>query len=159
MNKSTLIKVMVMSIFSLGIFGKNVNSQPVPEVEKIILISTSYGDMKVKLYNETPKHRDNFVKLAQKGYFDGTLFHRVIKSFMIQGGDPNSKDAKPNEMLGNGGPDYTIPAEFDPKLFHKKGALLQQEQKIRQKHLQVHNSILFRVRYILRHNWLDLVWT
>ena len=89
-----------------------------------ININTSEGNIVVKLYDETPKHRDNFIKLAQQGYFDGTLFHRVIKDFMIQGGDPDSKGAPQGKMLGTGGPDYTIPAEFVyPKLFHKRGAL------------------------------------
>ena len=93
------------------------------EKQTKILISTSYGDMKMVLYNETPKHRDNFIKLVQKEFYNGTLFHRVIKDFMIQGGDPESKTAKPDQLLGNGGPGYTIPAEFNSKLIHKKGAL------------------------------------
>jgi cyclophilin family peptidyl-prolyl cis-trans isomerase len=75
------------------------------------------------LYEETPKHKENFIKLAKEHYFDSTLFHRVIQGFMIQGGDPNSKKAKPGDHLGNGGPNYTIPAEFNPNLFHEKGAL------------------------------------
>ena len=89
-----------------------------------VKISTTEGDIIVRLYDETPKHRDNFLKLAAEGYFDGTLFHRVIKDFMIQGGDPDSKGAPAGKTLGTGGPDYTIPAEFVyPKLFHKRGAL------------------------------------
>ena len=89
-----------------------------------VKIQTSLGDIVVRLYDETPRHRDNFVKLAQEGYFDGTLFHRVIKDFMIQGGDPDSKGAPAGKNLGTGGPDYTIPAEFVyPQLFHKRGAL------------------------------------
>lgn len=91
--------------------------------ERTALISTQYGDIKVKLYNETPQHRDNFVKLVEQGFYDGTLFHRIIKEFMIQGGDPNSKNAQPGAMLGNGGPGYTIPAEILPGVIHKKGAL------------------------------------
>lgn len=75
------------------------------------------------LYNETPLHRDNFIKLVKEHYFDGTLFHRVINHFMIQGGDPDSKNAKPDATLGDGGPKYTIPAEFVDSLFHKKGVL------------------------------------
>lgn len=87
------------------------------------VIHTDFGDMKGILYNQTPKHRDNFEKLARQGYFDGLLFHRVISGFMIQGGDPNSKNAKAGQQLGNGGPGYTVPAEFNPQLIHKKGAL------------------------------------
>ena len=87
-------------------------------------IKTSEGDIIIRLYDETPKHRDNFLKLAKEGYYNGTLFHRVIKDFMIQGGDPNSKNAPKGKVLGTGGPDYTIPAEFIyPQLFHKRGAL------------------------------------
>ena len=88
-----------------------------------VKISTSLGDIIVRLYDETPLHRDNFLKLAREGYYDGTLFHRVIKNFMIQGGDPDSKGAAPGAHLGAGGPNYTIPAEFNPSLIHKKGAL------------------------------------
>ncbi len=90
---------------------------------KKVLIETNLGNMTVVLYDETPQHRDNFVKLVNDGFYEGLLFHRVIKHFMIQGGDPDSKDAKPNQMLGNGGPAYTIPAEFVSKYYHKKGAL------------------------------------
>ncbi len=79
--------------------------------------------MVVKLYNETPLHRDNFIKLATDGFYNGTLFHRVIKGFMIQGGDPDSKAAVAGAQYGNGGPGYTIPAEFNKACFHKKGAL------------------------------------
>ncbi|MBF1625698.1 MAG: peptidylprolyl isomerase [Prevotella sp.] len=87
-------------------------------------IKTSEGDIIIRLYDETSKHRDNFLKLAKEGYYNGTLFHRVIKDFMIQGGDPNSKNAPKGKVLGTGGPDYTIPAEFIyPQLFHKRGAL------------------------------------
>ncbi len=91
--------------------------------EHQVKISTSYGDMVVKLYNETPLHRDNFLKLTKEKFFDSLLFHRVIKGFMIQGGDPQSKNASPSQMLGNGDNGYTIAAEFNPKLYHKKGAL------------------------------------
>ena len=79
--------------------------------------------MKAILYNETPQHKENFIKLIKEGYFDGTLFHRVIDGFMIQGGDPDSKTAKPGQMLGQGGPGYTVPAELRQELIHKKGAL------------------------------------
>lgn len=98
-------------------------TQGVDSVKKVC-ISTNYGDIKIKLYNETPQHRDNFIKLAKTAYFDGLLFHRVIKNFMIQGGDPDSRNADSTKVLGNGGPKYTIPAEIiSPKYFHKRGAL------------------------------------
>lgn len=91
--------------------------------EQMLEITTDFGTMKVKLYNETPKHRDNFVKLASEGFYDGLLFHRVIRDFMIQGGDPKSKDATPESQLGSGDVGYKIPAEFNANLYHKKGAL------------------------------------
>ena len=84
---------------------------------------TNYGTIVLRLYDSTPLHRDNFIRLIKSGYYDSILFHRVIKNFMIQAGDPNSKHAEPGEPLGNGGPDYTIPAEFRASLFHKKGVL------------------------------------
>ena len=88
-----------------------------------VLLETTLGNITVKLYNETPKHRDNFIKLAKEGVYDSTLFHRVIKNFMIQAGDPESKHASDTAMLGNGDVGYTIPAEFNTKFFHKKGVL------------------------------------
>ena len=88
-----------------------------------VIITTSFGDMLVELYDETPLHRDNFIKLVTNNFYEGTLFHRVIPNFMIQGGDPDSKGAKPGIQLGNGGPGYTVPAEFVDELFHKKGVL------------------------------------
>ena len=88
-----------------------------------VKIQTMLGDIVVRLYDETPIHRDNFVKLAKEGYYDGTLFHRVIKDFMIQGGDPDSKGAPASQMLGMGGPDYTLEAEIKEGLYHKRGAL------------------------------------
>ena len=88
-----------------------------------VKIQTTLGDITVRLYDETPIHRDNFVKLVKEGYYDGTLFHRVIKDFMIQGGAPDSKGAPAGKMLGVGGPDYTLEAEIKDGLFHKRGAL------------------------------------
>ena len=88
-----------------------------------VKISTQLGDIIVRLYDETPAHRDNFLKLAREGFYDGTLFHRVIKDFMIQGGDPQSKGAPAGKALGSGDAGYTLPAEFNPDLFHKRGAL------------------------------------
>jgi cyclophilin family peptidyl-prolyl cis-trans isomerase len=92
-------------------------------IDPIVKITTSMGDMYVELSNKTPKHKANFIKLVKEGFYDSLLFHRVINSFMIQGGDPDSKNAKSSSGLGNGGPGYTIPAEFDSTLFHRKGAL------------------------------------
>jgi peptidylprolyl isomerase len=91
--------------------------------ETHIIMETSMGKIKVKLYNQTPLHRDNFIKLVQSKFYEGIIFHRVISKFMIQTGDPDSKTAKPDAILGNGGPGYNIPAEIVPDLFHKRGAL------------------------------------
>lgn len=92
--------------------------------ETQVLMHTSMGDIQLKLYNETPKHRDNFIQLVKDGTYNGLLFHRVIKDFMIQGDDVTSKDAQMNKSLGAGDLGYTVPAEFNyPKYFHKKGAL------------------------------------
>ncbi len=100
--------------------SKDVNNNSNPRVK----LETSMGDIVVMLYNDTPKHRDNFLKLVGEGYYDGVLFHRVIKDFMIQTGDPDSKTATTDVQLGSGGPDYTIEAEIVyPTHFHKHGAL------------------------------------
>ncbi|MFO7997864.1 MAG: peptidylprolyl isomerase [Bacteroidales bacterium] len=95
------------------------NTADLPKVK----ISTEFGDILIELYNETPAHRDNFLKLAREGFFDETLFHRVIDGFMIQGGDPSSKNAQQGQQVGSGGPGYTLPAEITDGLFHKKGAV------------------------------------
>jgi cyclophilin family peptidyl-prolyl cis-trans isomerase len=89
----------------------------------IVTIKTKHGDMVAILYDETPKHKANFIKLAKEKFYDSLLFHRVIQNFMIQGGDPDSKNAEQGKDLGMGGPGYTIEAEFNPHLFHEKGAL------------------------------------
>ncbi len=92
--------------------------------EPLVKITTTEGIFVVKLYKETPQHRDNFVKLIEQGYYDGLLFHKVMKDFLIQTGDPNSRDAGQNRLLGSGGPGYTIPAEIHyPQFFHRKGVL------------------------------------
>ena len=111
----------VISVFLSSCNGKQESGS---HKNTTLLIETDLGNMKAMLYDDTPQHRDNIIKLVQKGYYDGQLFHRVIKDFMIQTGDPQSKDAEKGERLGDGGPGYTIPAEIVfPKHFHKKGAL------------------------------------
>lgn len=111
--------VILLSFVVLGLYSFVKKKEKFTYVE----ISTIYGEMKFKLYNETPLHKANFIKLANENYFDSLLFHRVIKNFMIQGGDPESKGAKQGARLGNGGPNYQIDAEFVSSLIHKKGVL------------------------------------
>lgn len=102
---------------------KQVPESVVPEGPTLD-IQTTAGPIRIRLYDDTPQHRDNFLKLAEEGFYDGVLFHRVINDFMVQTGDPESKDAKPGQVLGSGGPGYTIPAEIEfPKHYHKYGAL------------------------------------
>lgn len=93
------------------------------EKDYVVVIKTDYGEMKAILYDETPQHKENFIKLVQEGFYDSLLFHRVMQGFMIQGGDPDSKNAEPGARLGLGGPGYTVPAEILPQFFHQKGAL------------------------------------
>lgn len=102
---------------------KQTNHHMGNEKRTLVKLETTMGNITVALYNETPKHRDNFIKLVKEGVYDSTLFHRVIKQFMIQAGDPDSKNASDTAMLGSGDVGYTIPAEFNPKFFHKKGVL------------------------------------
>ena len=132
-------KLILMIVILSGVLISNGQRQPVKKQSKNyvgttliaedripgtrVKITTDSGVIIIRLYDKTPLHRDNFIKLVQQHYFDSLLFHRVIQSFMIQGGDPDSKHAPPGQMLGNGGPGYTIPAEFDSTLFHKKGVL------------------------------------
>ena len=101
----------------------NLNTFAAKPKDTYVKVSTTYGQVFIKLFNETPKHRDNFIKLAKEGTLNGTLFHRVIKGFMIQGGDPTSKTATAGQSLGDGDLGYTIDAEFIPNLFHRKGVL------------------------------------
>ena len=117
--------IFLIGILFMGIFGFAQNNPVVTKKDrkKDVLLQTNYGDIVVRLSDSTPLHRDNFLKLVKTHYYDSVLFHRVIKNFMIQGGDPNSKHAKAGEPLGEGGPDYTIPAEFRATLFHKKGVI------------------------------------
>ncbi len=107
----------------LLLFGMVLLAMAGIRAQQRVMIHTTMGDIVVKLYDETPIHRDNFLKLVREGYYDGTLMHRVIRGFMIQGGDPNSKGAAPDKMLGGGSPDYTLEAEIREGLYHKRGAL------------------------------------
>lgn len=116
------MKRILLLFLMFGLVGNSCNEDTKIK-EKMIIISTEFGDMKIKLYDETPKHKANFLKLASEGFYDGTLFHRVIAGFMIQGGDPKSKGAKSNQQLGSGGPGYTIDAEMNSNFYHKKGAI------------------------------------
>ena len=113
--KHIILSIILILVIKLG-FSQTFS----PET---IIISTPYGNMKLKLFNETPKHRDNFLKLVREHFYDSLLFHRVIEGFMIQGGDPDSKHAEPAKLLGDGDLKYTIPAEFISTLCHKKGML------------------------------------
>src|SRR5689334_22083537 len=120
------MKKIFLLILSLGVFGKAFCQDSVvtkKDRKKDVLIQTSKGDIIIRLSDSTPLHRDNFLKLVKTHYYDGILFHRVIKNFMIQAGDPDSKTATAGQPLGNGGPDYTVPAEFRATLFHKKGVI------------------------------------
>lgn len=127
MRKAVVLLVVALSWIGCKTNKPVADSAPKTVVEtgpKIVMITTSYGNIKVRLYDETPKHRDNFVKLVNEGFYSDLLFHRVIKEFMIQGGDPMSKNAAPDAMLGGGGGNMErIPAEFSPALHHKKGVL------------------------------------
>ena len=126
MKRNLLILLTVLAYVGMASCksGQKKDSDMENQKETMLKIETTLGDIKVKLYNETPKHRDNFIKLAKEGMYDGTLFHRVIKDFMVQAGDPDSKNAPKGKMLGAGDVGYTIPAEIVyPKYFHKRGAL------------------------------------
>lgn len=114
------VLIITIALFAV-VISCGVNAKKTEET--IVSIKTEFGEIKVKLYNDTPKHKENFIKLVNDSFYNDLLFHRVINNFMIQGGDPNSKNAEPNSMLGSGGPGYTIPAEILPNHFHKKGAL------------------------------------
>lgn len=113
-------------LFTLVLLFVTVTASAGGPKNQYVRIKTSYGECIIRLYNETPQHRDNFIKLTKQGFYNGTLFHRVIQNFMIQGGDPDSKDPKkaaPGAELGNGDVGYTVPAEFKDSIFHKRGVL------------------------------------
>ena len=123
-NKILLICLAFIALTACNAGSKRqTNHHMENEKRTLVKLETTMGNITVALYNETPKHRDNFIKLVKEGVYDSTLFHRVIKQFMIQAGDPDSKNASDTAMLGSGDVGYTIPAEFNPKFFHKKGAL------------------------------------
>lgn len=117
MRKINHLLALTLIFLSLNLFSQS------NKKETMVLIKTTKGNITIKLYNETPQHRDNFIKLVKEKFYDGVLFHRVIKDFMVQCGDPESVGAAANAQLGSGGPGYTIPAEINPKFIHKKGAL------------------------------------
>jgi peptidyl-prolyl cis-trans isomerase B (cyclophilin B) len=121
----SLLSLVILLTSNPAFSQKNNQTDKKATMEKVyyVQITTDFGTMKVKLYNETPLHRDNFVKLVSEGFYDSLLFHRVIKGFMIQGGDPQSKNASAGQMLGSGDVGYRIPAEFNDSLYHKKGVL------------------------------------
>ena len=110
-------------VIVLSLLFLSYNSEVTSEDRTIVEMKTNYGTMVLELYNETPLHRDNFIKLVNDKAYDSLLFHRVIESFMIQGGDPDSRNAKSGVLLGEGDLKYSVDAEFRPDLFHKKGAL------------------------------------
>ena len=115
-------------LVSAVLFGQQTKSlsasAPSGAKEQLVLISTNFGDIKVRLYNETPIHRDNFIKLIKSGYYTDLLFHSVVKNFGITGGDPESRGSQPWDPFGSGGPGYNLPAEVKPGLYPKKGALI-----------------------------------
>ena len=123
-NKILLICLAFIALTACNAGSKRqTNHHMENEKRTLVKLETTMGNITVALYNETPKHRDNFIKLVKEGVYDSTLFHRLIKQFMIQAGDPDSKNASDTAMLGSGDVGYTIPAEFNPKFFHKKGVL------------------------------------
>lgn len=122
-NKVLTIALSLVLLAACGAGSKKATNNMENENRTRVKLETTMGNITVELYNETPLHRDNFIKLVKEGVYDSTLFHRVIKQFMIQAGDPESKNAADTAMLGNGDVGYTVPAEFVSKFFHKKGVL------------------------------------
>lgn len=121
MKKIYLLPFLIcISIFS---FAQKETKIKKKDRKRDIEFVTNFGNITLRLYDSTPLHRDNFIRLVKSGFYDSTLFHRVINNFMIQGGDPDSKRATAGQPLGNGGPKYTVPAEFRTSIFHRKGVL------------------------------------
>ena len=124
MNAKVLIVALVMAFLCLSATAKSENNKTMENKDATVVLTTSLGDITIRLFGDTPKHRDNFIKLVKEGYYDGVLFHRVINEFMVQTGDPDSKNAPAGRILGTGDPGYTIDAEIKyPQHFHKYGAL------------------------------------
>ena len=122
MKKNTILKFALAAFTIAAALQACAQTDSLPRHE--VLLKTSKGDIRIALYNETPQHRDNFIKLVNEGYYDGLLFHRVIYNFMIQAGDSASRNAKPGQVLGDSPEGYKIPAEIRyPQLFHKRGAV------------------------------------
>jgi cyclophilin family peptidyl-prolyl cis-trans isomerase len=122
----TMHKVLICLLLAAVVTACNLrlaNGLRKNDLKKDVLLVTSKGNIVIRLSDSTPLHRDNFLKLVKQHFYDSILFHRVIQNFMVQAGDPESKRAKPNVILGNGGPEYTVPAEIRPGLFHKKGVI------------------------------------
>lgn len=136
--KNKILLSVLLAILSLPIFAQNNKPDSIfkPLDERcIVSLETSLGNIKVALYNETPKHRDNFLKLVKEGFYNGILFHRVIPNFMVQAGDPSSKTAVSGQLLGNVSLNYTIPAEIRfPQYYHKRGALAAAQEENSQDH-------------------------
>lgn len=123
MKKTTILFTLILCCITACTGNQKKDNYMANDNETLVKIETTLGNITVKLYNETPKHKDNFIKLVKEGVYDSTLFHRVIKNFMIQAGDPTSKTASATDTLGAGDVGYTVPAEFNPKFFHKRGVL------------------------------------
>ncbi|GCC52830.1 peptidylprolyl isomerase [Chryseotalea sanaruensis] len=138
MNRVTFFSLFLSFAFLLGCAQSK-------KTDYVVTIKTNYGDMVAILYDETPKHKENFIKLAKEKYFDSLLFHRVIPNFMIQGGDPNSKKANAGQPIGTGSPGYTLPAEFVPSLFHEKGSLSAARQEDKQNPKRASNGSQFYI--------------
>ena len=122
MKNITLIAILSL-MFSVSCTAQNPKEKPKKETMQEVVIETSLGNITIALYNETPLHRDNFIKLANEHFYDSLLFHRIMQQFMIQAGDPDSKNAEPGKRLGMGGPGYTIPAEIRSGFSNRRGAV------------------------------------
>ena len=122
-NLFSMFLLLLLIVPLTGFMPKEKKKEKKPKVKADVVLITSFGNIFIDLYDETPGHRDNFLKLAKEGFYDGTTFHRVISDFMIQGGDPNTRDPKKSNLAGQGGPGYTQPAEIKADFIHKKGAL------------------------------------